>query len=450
MSIESHVLALIEEGNPVPDPDQITDLPVEPAAYLATLDQRSSEVTQLDTRVEKPDSRRKAGLWTAAAALVVIAGLIAFLTSGNESPVATDPPPTTITDTNAANLSGSWAHIHVGRHADSEGIVSAVFENDTYAFMVNDVLVDHGSYTTDLSSGQIEFVSADDSAGCEPGAEGVADFEATEETLVLLSGLDESCFARGFFLDSASDVFSFGRAQSMMVPTDPIDIDALTTELDIDGYWGTDSKGVVFVDGRYTLINGGTVDTGTYENTTGPFQIALTSDDQESRCANVFYNFALVDGEDLFAAGRGLCNGLGDLTFPAGLPPSEPFEIPGPFTEPVPELAGAWSSRAVVENSEDGEQVSVWFWNDTYVIVDRGEEFDRGTYTIDDNLGLLTITSGQDSNECDEGATYSSAYEIEEGNSLTLSGDVDDCPARLNLLSNAGPLTLRIVAELTS
>lgn len=442
MSIESHVLALIEEGNPVPDPDQITDVPVEPAAYLATLDQRSSEVTQLDTRAEKPDNRRKAWLWTAAAALVVIAGLIAVLTSGAEPPVATDPSPTTITDTNAAPLLGSWVHVHTGRHAESEGTVSAVFENDTYAFVINEVLVDHGTYTT-LSSGQIEFVSADDSAGCEPGAEGVADFEATEETLVLISGFDSSCFARVFFLDSASDVFSFGRAQSMMVPTDPIDIDALTTELDVDGYWGTDSRGVVFVDGRYTLINGGTVDTGTYENTTGPFRITLTSDDQESRCASAFYNFALVDGEKLFAARGGICNPLGDLTFPAGLAPSEPFEIPGPFAEPVPELAGTWSSRAVVENSEDGEQVSVWFWNDTYVIVDRGEEFDRGTYTIDDDLGLLTITSGPDSNECDEGATHSTAYEIEGVNSLTLSGDVDDCSARLNLLSNAGPLTLR-------
>ena len=130
MSIENHVLALIEEGNPVPDPDQITDIPVEPAAYLATLNQRSSEVTQLDTRVEKSDNRKK-WLWAAAAALVVIAGSTAVLTSGEEPPVATDPPPTTITDTNAANLSGSWVHVHAGRHAESGGIVSAVFENDT-------------------------------------------------------------------------------------------------------------------------------------------------------------------------------------------------------------------------------------------------------------------------------------------------------------------------------
>lgn len=440
MSIENHVLALIEEGNPVPDPDQITDVPVEPAAYLATLDQRSSEVTQRDTRVENPDNRKK-WLWTVAAALVVIAGVTAVLTSGEQPPVATDPDPTTITDANAANLVGSWVHVHAGRHADSGGIVSAVFETDTYAFVVNDVLVDHGSYTTDLSSGQIEFVSADDSAGCEPGAEGVASFEASEETLVLASGRGE-CIARGFFLDSASDVFKFGETQSRMVPTDPIDIDVLTAELGVDGYWGTDSRGVVFVDGRYTLINGGTVDTGTYEFTTGPFQIAMTSDDQDSRCANVVYDFALVDGERLFAMRAGVCNPLGELAF-AGLPPSEPFEIPGPFAEPAPELAGTWNSTAWMENSDDGEQVSVVFWNDTYLIMDRYEEFDTGTYTVDEELGLLIMTSDSHSNECDAGATHTSAYEIDAGTSLSLSGDDDDCRARLNLLSDVLPLTHR-------
>lgn len=441
MSIEDHVLALIEEGNPVPDPDEITDVPVEPAAYLATLNQRSSEVTERDTRVESSDSRKK-WLWAAAAALIVITGSIAVLTSGEEPPVANDPSPTTIRNPNAANLLGSWVHVHAARHAESDAIVRAVFENDTYAFVINDVLVDHGTYTADLSSGQVEFVSANDSAGCEPGAKAVASFQVSEERLALAAGLQGNCYVRGFFLDSASDVFTFGETQSIMVPTDPIDIDALSTELDVDGYWGNDSRGVVLVDGRYTLINGGTVDTGTYEYTTGPFQIALTSDDQERRCANAVYDLAFADGEELFAERSGVCNPLGELTL-AGLPPSEPFEIPGPVAESVPELAGAWHSEAWVESSADGEPVSMAFWNNTYLIMDKDGKFDSGTYTIDDDVGLLTLTSDSYSNECDEGATHSSTYALVEGTSLILSGDADDCLARLNLLSNAMPLTPR-------
>jgi len=44
VSVESQVIALFEEGNPVPDLDDLETIDLDAAAYLATLSQRSSEV----------------------------------------------------------------------------------------------------------------------------------------------------------------------------------------------------------------------------------------------------------------------------------------------------------------------------------------------------------------------------------------------------------------------
>ena len=46
MTTETEVFALFEEGNPVPDLDGLGSDALDAAAYLATLETRSSEVTQ--------------------------------------------------------------------------------------------------------------------------------------------------------------------------------------------------------------------------------------------------------------------------------------------------------------------------------------------------------------------------------------------------------------------
>jgi hypothetical protein len=101
VSNESRVLALFEEANPVPDERYIEGTDIETAAYLATLKQRSSEVTQPNTEVENPAKSRKSWAWAAAVAvLVVITGVIAVLTnSANEKPPVIDDPPTATTVT---------------------------------------------------------------------------------------------------------------------------------------------------------------------------------------------------------------------------------------------------------------------------------------------------------------------------------------------------------------
>lgn len=309
MSNETRVLALFEEANPVPDEQVMDHIDVEPATYLATLQQRSSDVTQLDEKIEKQDKAKRVWVW-AAAALVVIAGLIAILTSQNtdESPPITEPPPTTIAETAPANLLGSW----------SSGGASVLFEGDSYAFVINDVLMEYGTFVVGTSPGLIEFVSAEGSPGCEPGAEGTKRFEATGDTLRLTLASDE-CFARQF---------KFEEFSRPMTQTNPIDLDALATDLDIEGYWGSDRVGAVFEAGRYTLVNGDLVETGTYEYSAGPYRIELTSDDRDSECASAVHNFTLIGGETLLLQDTTdtACTALFLTRDP--LAPSEPFEIP--------------------------------------------------------------------------------------------------------------------------
>lgn len=100
MTIESDVLALFEEGNPVPDLNALDPAVLDAAAYLATLDQRSRNVTQLDTRrAEQRETRRSSLTWAiAAAAVIVLAiGLIVINRGIEEVPVVTEPTTTTIT-----------------------------------------------------------------------------------------------------------------------------------------------------------------------------------------------------------------------------------------------------------------------------------------------------------------------------------------------------------------
>jgi hypothetical protein len=92
---ETQVLALFEEGNPVPDLDALEPLDIDAAAYLATLEQRSTNVSQTSTRSEKTnDGKRTRTAWLVAAAAVVIIGVgavVAINQSADDSPAAAGP-----------------------------------------------------------------------------------------------------------------------------------------------------------------------------------------------------------------------------------------------------------------------------------------------------------------------------------------------------------------------
>ena len=111
MSTESEVMALLEEGNPATEVPETAWSETNAAAYLATLEQRSSEVTQLDTRPQRtrtePTSQKQPPMrWLVAAAVIILAGVAFLLTNlgSDEPPVVTDPPPTTVPEVTSTTI----------------------------------------------------------------------------------------------------------------------------------------------------------------------------------------------------------------------------------------------------------------------------------------------------------------------------------------------------------
>lgn len=99
MKTQDQVWSALVDSNPVPDVDVFGRQSVDEATHLATLQQGSSEVTQLSTKQQETQKRNRAGIaWLAAAAVVALVGAaIIFLNQGNEEqPPATQPVPTTL------------------------------------------------------------------------------------------------------------------------------------------------------------------------------------------------------------------------------------------------------------------------------------------------------------------------------------------------------------------
>ncbi len=90
MTNEQRVKSLFAEANPIPDADLFDLDEIGGTAYLATLEQRSSEMTQLDTKHAKDDTKRRpVGVWIALAATVIlILGLGVVLFNQNQPDVA--------------------------------------------------------------------------------------------------------------------------------------------------------------------------------------------------------------------------------------------------------------------------------------------------------------------------------------------------------------------------
>jgi len=109
---EERVMTLLEHADPVSSLD-LKPVDVDAASYLATLEQRSSEMTQIETNPEtKPPGRSRGPLIAAAvAAVALIATIGILLTNNDEQPAAqTTAPvvPTTapVVPTTIENLEG--------------------------------------------------------------------------------------------------------------------------------------------------------------------------------------------------------------------------------------------------------------------------------------------------------------------------------------------------------
>lgn len=94
MNTEDRVMAVLARANPMPEYDS-QELDTHAVTYLATLEQRSSQVTQLDTRRTEQDNTSRRTLVAIAAAAVLILGTALVLLTRDSEEVANDPSPTT-------------------------------------------------------------------------------------------------------------------------------------------------------------------------------------------------------------------------------------------------------------------------------------------------------------------------------------------------------------------
>ena len=97
MNYETQVLALIREGNPIQDPDTLTVDQSDSAVYLATLERRSSDMTNLETKQTEPTSPKRPVMpWLIAAAVAAVIGVAVIVSAQNteQAPVAGQPTPT--------------------------------------------------------------------------------------------------------------------------------------------------------------------------------------------------------------------------------------------------------------------------------------------------------------------------------------------------------------------
>ena len=90
---EDRVMTIFVEANPVPDVDILNLVEVGSSDYLATLEQRSSNVTQLDARQSPSTRTNRPSRWLAAvAAVIAIIGIGLFVNRGGSEVAETGPP----------------------------------------------------------------------------------------------------------------------------------------------------------------------------------------------------------------------------------------------------------------------------------------------------------------------------------------------------------------------
>jgi len=101
------VFTLLVESNPIPDLSVLDLADVSAATYLDTLETRSSEATQVDTRREDQIANRTYWPWLTAAMVLVLVGLaVVLLNQGDDTPAADASPGEVLTDYTAARNSG--------------------------------------------------------------------------------------------------------------------------------------------------------------------------------------------------------------------------------------------------------------------------------------------------------------------------------------------------------
>ena len=128
VNIEDRVAALMTDANPVPDYEQI-EIAAEATAYLVTFSQRSSDMTQLDTKQKDQEQKRTVQQrWLVAAVVVIVAGVaLIFINQSGEAPVADQP----FGPDSATEVSESFVAAH--NAGDFNGVMVLFTEDATFS-----------------------------------------------------------------------------------------------------------------------------------------------------------------------------------------------------------------------------------------------------------------------------------------------------------------------------
>lgn len=219
MSNDLRTLALFTEANPVPDESKLETFDVEPAAYLATLQQRSSEVIEIDEKTDK-QTRKRSGWWiaAAAAALVMVAGILAVVLQqggGEEPPPATDPTPSTTIAPTSLSPAGFWVVDEV-RHL-------ALLEDGSYSWQSVGFVSDRGTWQR--AGDTLTFRSNADSESCLDNAAGTVVFEMADiDSLTVTFRTDECDAERDIAPLVGSRTFSRTETFEVPEPRSPEDV----------------------------------------------------------------------------------------------------------------------------------------------------------------------------------------------------------------------------------
>jgi len=253
VSTESHVMALLEEGNPATEIPESAWAGTTASAYLATLNTRSSNVTRLDTKQaqETKGPRRPVG-WIAAAIAAVVIGVAAFLVfqRAQDSPVVTEPPSTI---GGAESFDGYW-------ESTSQKLV---IDGDTYWVVEDGGLVDTGQFQSGVS---VIFTSGADSPSCAEGMVGVADVDWAANGQSFNTRLVSTDCASGFAFDE-----QFSRTEPFDIPDTPVAASSDGFDPALIGIWRLGTMEIEIPDdGSYVITRDGQVfDQGTYETAPG-------------------------------------------------------------------------------------------------------------------------------------------------------------------------------------
>ena len=408
MSNDLRTLELFAEANPVPDELAMETREVEPAAYLATLQTRSSEVTQLDERVEPKDDRSPRWMVAlAAAAVVILIGVVTVLINqgSDEQPPVTQPP------VESSEIDGYWS----GEEADF------FFGDGEYAIVIDGALSDSGTYITGIREADnriVTITSGDETVDCTPGDVAIINYDFVGGDTVQLSGTTiDDCGLRPFL-----DV-------EIIEPSDPFEIPGpreSTGGIDLDGTWSSGAATFVFADDAFAIVqNDVRVDEGTFELGGEPPTLIFTSSSDSAGCAPGAVGQMVVspDSPLTLIADSDECLARSFLS------------ATGPTLRLTPEAdlqAGTLPAEINISGTWADDTVEAEFVQDSYEFRIDDEVVDTGTYVLMSGPYRLALESSSDEPNCSD-AVYEIA--LEGGERLTMRPSTEQCPAR-NQLAN--------------